>query len=111
MLGSGAPVNSQYAKQCALAVWAAAAGTLLFFGSSGTKEEGVAESREETQPREIRVRGSWEGVLLIINHLQFQVRLLEEPLWAGMGLCTQSPAPSGSVAQSPGSGRKAVTMC
>lgn len=111
MLGSGAPVNSQYAKQCALAVWAAAAGTLLFFGSSGTKEEGVAESREETQPREIRVRGPWEGVLLIINHLQFQVRLLEEPLWAGMGLCTQSPAPSGSVAQSPGSGRKAVTMC
>ena len=62
-------MNSQYAKQHALAsaVWAATAGTLLFFGSSGTKEEGVAESREETQPREIRGRGPWEGVLLIIT--------------------------------------------
>ena len=64
----GAAVNSQYAKQRTLSrtcYLGCPSWDTFVLGSSRTEEEMGKESREDTQPREIRGRGSWEGPCLL----------------------------------------------
>ena len=86
-------------SECASDVWAATAGTLLFFRSTGTVEEGSEGSRGEPNPE--KPEGEALGGYPAYWHLQFPVCLLEEPHEQGWGW-TPSPQLPGGLERSSG---------